>query len=368
MGKAMRKIGDTIESPIKTSKSKKIQIDESYKDLTLTELRKEYEKIAIEKKKLEDGAFCHTCNKHLPRDRFYVSNTSPSGLVPMCKGCLFKIATNYDEKTKEGNETEESLKKALKIANRPFIRSAYEASCNAIYNETSGKQRGYIWGQYITIISTMSQWADLTWDNSDEELDLNSETEEIKLNNKIIKSGRKRFGAYPPEDLMFLENEYQDWTQRYACENKAQELLFKRICFKELDIDKAQRAGADTKELDKSLQQLMGSLSVKPSQNNSNTFTEAQTFGQLIQLWENEQPVPEPEEEFKDVDRIGLYIDVFFKGHLSKMMGLKNAFSNLYEKFMKKYTVTKPEYDEDTDLEVLFDQIFETKMEDETDE
>ena len=47
------------------------------------------------------------------------------------------------------------------------------------------------------------------------------------------------------------------------------------------------------------------------------------------------------------------------------MMGLKNAFSSLYEKFMSKYTVKKPQYDEDFDSEALFDQIFGSKMDDE---
>ena len=164
---------------------------------------------------------------------------------------------------------------------------------------------------------------------------------------------------------MYLENEYQDWTTRYPCENKAQELLFKRICFKELEIDKAQKAGKDTKELDATLQNLMGSLNVKPSQKTSNALTDNLTFGQLIDKWEQEKPIPEPDEEFKDVDKIGLYIDVFFKGHLSKMMGLKNAFSSLYEKFISKYTVKKPQYDEDFDSEALFDKIFGTKMDDE---
>ena len=161
---------------------------------------------------------------------------------------------------------------------------------------------------------------------------------------------------------MFLEQEYQDWTHRYSCENKSQELLFQRICCKELEINEAQRAGKDTKELDKTLQDLLGSANLKPSQNNSNALTEAKTFGQLIEKWENEKPIPEPDEEFKDVDRIGLYIDVFFKGHLSKMMGLKNGFSSLYEKFMRKYTVNKPEYDEDSDSEILFEQIFGSKV------
>ena len=40
------------------------------------------------------------------------------------------------------------------------------------------------------------------------------------------------------------------------------------------------------------------------------------------------------------------------------MMGLKNGFSKLYEQFMKKYTVEKPEYDDDEDNEALFDAIF----------
>ena len=44
------------------------------------------------------------------------------------------------------------------------------------------------------------------------------------------------------------------------------------------------------------------------------------------------------------------------------MMGLKNAFSSLYDRFMSKYTVTKPQYNEDTDSEELFDQIFGAKI------
>ena len=142
--------------------------------------------------------------------------------------------------------------------------------------------------------------------------------------------------------------------------------MFQRICCKELEINKAQKAGRDTKELDKTLQELMASLQLKPSQSNSNALTEAKTFGQLIGRWENEydggKPIPEPDEDFKDVDKIGLYIDVFFKGHLAVVTGIKNAFSRLYESFMAKYTVTKPQYNEDINSEELFDQIFGTKI------
>lgn len=101
--------------------------------------------------------------------------------------------------------------------------------------------------------------------------------------------------------------------QRYQCENKSQELLFKRICFKELEIDKAQKEGKDTKELDATLQNLMGSLNIKPSQKTSNALTDNLTFGQLIDKWEQSYPVPEPDEDFKDVDKLDYTLMYFLK-------------------------------------------------------
>lgn len=47
------------------------------------------------------------------------------------------------------------------------------------------------------------------------------------------------------------------------------------------------------------------------------------------------------------------------------MMNLKNAFSATYDRFMSKYTVTKPQYDEDSDSETLFEQIFGSKVDEE---
>ena len=157
---------------------------------------------------------------------------------------------------------------------------------------------------------------------------------------------------------MFLENEYQDWIKRYPCENKGQEVLYKQICFIELNIDKAQKEGKDTKDLLKSLQDVMTSLQIKPSQNNSNALTEAKTFGQLIAKWEESKPIPEPDEDFKDVDHISEYVDVFMRGHLAKMMGLKNGYSEKYDSYISQYSAKKHEYEEDETSPSMYDQIF----------
>lgn len=174
----------------------------------------------------------------------------------------------------------------------------------------------------------------------------------------------KFFGiGFTDEDYEFLQEQYSDWTLRHECQTKAQEEVFKRICFKQLEILKATRRGEDTKNLDDTFQKLLDTAKLQPKQNSGDTISDAQTFGTLIDKWENTRPLPEIDEELRDVDKIGLYLDVFFKGHLAKMMGLKNGFSRLYSKYMKQYTVEKPEYENDEDSEALFDAIFGGTME-----
>lgn len=181
------------------------------------------------------------------------------------------------------------------------------------------------------------------------------EARESKVNKKTVKF----FGTgFSEDDYSFLQEQYNDWTTRHECKTKAQEEVFKQICFTQLELLKATRTKQDTKDLTATFQKLLETAKLQPKQNHSDTLSDTQTFGTLIDKWENTRPLPDIDEELKDVDKIGLYIDVFFRGHLSKMMGIKNAFSNLYTKYIKKYTVNKPEYDTDDNSEVIFDAIF----------
>lgn len=343
--------------------------EQEIKALSVSNVRKEYLKLAEAYNKIIDNKVlkCPACDEFISTyEGFYTDKRYVTGYYPECKRCVKAQVEQRTNSRQEPNETVESVQKMLLKMDLPYIDSLYMAQVKNVADASSEKNRHSAFAQYIVAIKSLPQYNTKTWADSefapDDDMNPDYEQKEVK---KTIKAGRKRFGNYPNEDLMFLEDEYQDWTTRYSCESKAQELLFKRICFKELEIDKAQKSGRDTKEMDKTLQELMSSLSVKPSQKNSNSLTETMTFGQLIDKWEQEKPIPEPDEEFKDVDKIGLYIDVFFKGHLSKMMGLKNAFSALYERYIAKYTVKKPEYDEDVDSEVLFDKIFGKSIDEE---
>ena len=168
------------------------------------------------------------------------------------------------------------------------------------------------------------------------------------------------FGTgFSDDDYIFLQDQYDDWVARHECSTKAQEELFKQICFAQLDILHLKRRDAGSNDIAKaikSFQDLLDSADLKPKQNKENTFSDEQTFGTLIKKWENEDPIPEPDPEWKDVDGIVRYIHIYFLGHLCRMMGIENSYSKMYDEEMDRYRVEKPEYEEDS--EALFDSIF----------
>ena len=157
---------------------------------------------------------------------------------------------------------------------------------------------------------------------------------------------------------MFLENEYQEWIQRYECQTKAQEEVFENLALIKLLRKRALVAGKPIKDLDAQYQAWLDTGNLKPKQNNMDAFSDAQTLGTLLQRCEETRPLPNIDPDLQDVDKIGRYIDVFYKGHMSKVLDIDNNFSHLYEQEIRKYTVDQPQYDEDADSETLFAKIF----------
>lgn len=134
--------------------------------------------------------------------------------------------------------------------------------------------------------------------------------------------------------------------------------MFKQICFTQLEILKAKRTKQDTKDLNATLLKQMEAAKLQPKQNYGDTTADTQTFGTLIDKWENTRPIPEVSEELKDVDNLSKYVRVFFMGHLCKMFGINNAYADEYEEYMSKYTVTKPEYNDDEGSDAIYEAIF----------
>ena len=163
------------------------------------------------------------------------------------------------------------------------------------------------------------------------------------------------------DDYVFLQNEYDDWTSRHECQTKAQEEVFKAICFNRWKAHKANIAGEDTKDLDRTFKDLLdtGKLQPKQSKENDILSTDKRTLGEMAEIWEDTilKPIPTPQGHLADIDHIG-ELDGFIRGHTCKAVGIQNFYSETYSKLMKQFTVNKPQYEDDYDSETSFDNIF----------
>lgn len=310
-------------------------------------------------RKIKSGSYCHECDEFKSKDKFYKSIKTKSGLIPTCKSCLYKIGTGYDEKTKKTNETRETIIAALRKADLPFIEDLYKQCCEAITNEVSGRKKETVFSQIIVCLQSLPQYSGMTFEDSefldDEDGTILSLTSKRKPRKEII----KLFGSgFTTEDYLYLQDQYDDWCARTEVDSKSQQTYIVRICFKLLDIYKAQKAGKDTEKLDRSLNDLLAAANLQPRQNVGNASTDTLTFSQLIQKWELDAPVPTPDPELCDVSGIGKKIRVWFGGWLANALGMDIPQSQEYLEEVEKYTVRKPELEEKGNNSEIYNKMF----------
>ncbi len=262
------------------------------------------------------------------------------GYLPWCNDCKEHMFDFYTKKY-SGDE-DAAIKRLAMMFDMYYCDNLLEAS----EHSTPGSPKINTYMGRINI----RQHADKTYDTTlDEEKKAALAAGDIK-NTKVTQKMIKFWGrGLDEQDYLYLEDQYQNLITRHECKTAAQELLFKRIAKALLNCEKADATG-DTKkikEANDNLQNLMGSAQIKPNQTNDNALADTNTFGTLIQKWEEEKPIPEPAPEWQDIDGIGKYFRVWVLGSLLKMFHLKNPYQEEFDEEMEKYTAHKPETAED---------------------
>lgn len=305
--------------------------------------------------------YCSCCGKAYPKQKGnFSASYSPiyagnNGYVTMCNSCRDKYFVTFTDFF-SGNE-EKAMDRMCSI----FDWYYHDMAVSATRQISADRSRIGAYPSKMSLSQTKDKgitYLDTIRDRESQTIDSIEDLEERKDIN-ITKKTIKFFGVgFLPEEYPSLQEQYNDWTARHECKTKAQEELFKNLCIAQLNIQKASQ-GKISMKVDSAMdafQKLLDSANLKPKQTNDNALADQNTFGTLIQKWEVEKPIPEPETEWKDVDGIIKYISIWFLGHLCKMMGIKNSYSKLYEDEMLKYRVQKPQYEEDD--EILFDNLF----------
>jgi len=232
--------------------------------------------------------YCTSCGKGYKRLKGnFRASQSPFfkgwGHIPICIKCLDYYEREYTERL---GSSDEAIKRLALHLDLYFDESSLLASSRKI-NANQSRIAGYI------AKANLLQYKDRTYDTYLEE-----EAEAERQNNKIesyealdeiqheqINQNTLTFWGigFAPEDYIYLEDKYADWTSRHECKTKAQESIFQKICLMELQITKAIQNGDKVDNLIKSFNDLLGSANLKPVQNKDNALADQNTFGTLIQ-------------------------------------------------------------------------------------
>jgi len=283
------------------------------------------------------------------KDGFFNSYHSwhSDGKMPYCKKCLEDY---FDE------DNVMTIKEICRLVDKPYH---YE------WFRTAKEDKRKTLGVYFTLVNLNNKYD--TYIDSVFELDDNQGIKEEDIENidkgfrpediEKIEFTKEEMeylidfwgNGYTKDDYEYLQREYEKLTGAYESDSSyAMEIIFQEAAQQRLTIKKKRENGESVDRELKTFQDLLGSANIKPSQETGANATEQATFGTLIKKYENEKPIPEPLDEWKDVDGIRKYISVWFLGHLCKMLGIKNKYSEMYEEEISKYTV-KPPTNEDGD-------------------
>lgn len=320
-------------------------------------------------------AICSRCGKKYPHRKgnfsvCYGDSYRGVGYLHICKQCIENM---YNKYLSQCNDSRKAVRQMCRKLDLYYSDSIY----NSVENKTT---KHTIMTTYITRISNIKNAGksfddtlkdeEALWsfgnDSTDkeevviEETPIVEENEDIYIPEKVIMFWGP---GYTPSMYNELQQRFDYWKTEFPKNIEIDigtEAILRQICFSEIDINRDRAAGRSTDKKQTLLNNLIGSLGLKPTQKKSDDLdasVENTPFGVWIRKWEEGRPVPEPDSQFKDVDGVVSYIEVWFKGHLSKMIGLKNSFSKMYEKAIEKLRVSKPEFQDEDDEEV-FNDIF----------
>lgn len=311
--------------------------------------------------------YCCRCGRAYSRKKgFFPVSHSPmyrgSGYLPFCVECVDEMYELYVNKLGDPKEAMRRMCMKMDLYWSESIYGMVERSSG-----TNSRVRNYIGKTNIV------RYIDKTFDDTiEEEAAAGAETVRAL---PLVQDGEPSEEDDTPTDqaiidfwgagfqhdfYMELERRYKEWTggdEKEKTLQPAERSLYKQICMQEAIIGRAAAAGDPTDKAVNTLNNLLGSMNLKPAQRKDNADLELEKMplGVGIQKWEYSRPLPETPKEKQDIRGVIKNITTWYLGHACKMVGLKNSYCKAYESAMEELRVKRPEYDEEDDDSMLSD-------------
>ena len=320
-----------------------------------------------------ERAVCYRCGTSYGRYKgyFLVSYAAQHrgiGYLPVCKECVDKM---YDAYLAQCNDVKKAVRQMCRKLDLYWNESVFET----VYKQNTPRT---MMTQYVRKINSVT-FAGKCYDDTisadgtlwlfgkaaaqpeSEPEPVPEETKGPEREIKVPKEIMDFWGpGYTPDMYMALDERYKYWLSRWPDQTEnldiGTEALIRQICSTELDINRSRAAGKDVDKQVTVLNNLIGSANLKPTQRKEDLDLSAQNtpLGVWLYRYENERPLPEIDDDMKDVNGIRRYVFTWL-GHVLKMLGVKNGYSQLYEEEVARLRVEKPEYDGDDDEAFMTD-------------
>lgn len=168
--------------------------------------------------------------------------------------------------------------------------------------------------------------------------------------------------GYTPSMYMELEERRKYLVSKYPSTAELDigtETLIRQICILEIEINKARMEGKPVDKLINTLNTVLGSANLKPTQKKEDADAELEKMplGVGIQKWEYSRPLPPTPKEKRDINQVIKNITTWYLGHACKMVGIRNSYCKMYEDAMAELRVENPDHAEEDD-DTLLNSVF----------
>lgn len=289
-----------------------------------------------------------------------------TGYLPYCKDCVDGMFAAYLQECKDSKVAvrqmcrkldlywSEKVYEAVEKQNSTrSMMTSYITKINAVklasksYDDTL-REEGALWlePKAYSNMETVITGVDI----SDEELNVSDDI--------VLFWGP----GYTPSMYMELENRRKYWMSKYPQEAELDigtEALIRQICSLEIDINKARMEGKPIDKYVNSLNTVLGSANLKPTQKKEDADAELEKMplGVGIQKWEYSRSLPPTPKEKRDINQVIKNITTWYLGHACKMVGIRNSYCKMYEDAMAELRVENPDHAEEDD-DTLLNSVF----------
>lgn len=307
----------------------------------------------------------------------YAQQHKGIGYIPVCKPCIDKM---YNKYLAQCNNSKDAVRQVCRKLDLYWNEKLFEQVSKK--NTTHTMMTSYI--AKLSTVSYAGKCYDDTlsdegvlWNFSDAPANsivqprYDNPDAEYEATDEVI----ARWGTgLSPNSYQELEQRRTYWINNLekegvveeGCIDIATEALVRQVCNLEVAINSDRAAGRQISQNVNALNSVLGSMNLKPTQKKDDVDSNAANtpLGVWLYKFEHKRPLPEIDEDLKDVNGLRRYVSVWVRGHLAKMMGIENSYSKMYEDELAKFRVEKPEL-ADEDEEDLLNSMFNEDVDDE---